>query len=88
MGSALVVHDGVSVAHMGRPFAPYLSLDVRMSRPINSRSPLVSLWRRSCCWALPSLAWEGGEPPARGGALFLAPGRAVVVGQNPREPEI
>ena len=33
-------------------------------------------------WVFPSPAWEGGEPPVRGGALFLAPGHAVVVGHT------
>ena len=27
-GPMLVVHDGISMAYMGRPFAPYLSLGV------------------------------------------------------------
>ena len=30
------------MAHMGRSSAPYLSLDVCLSRPIDSGSPLVS----------------------------------------------
>ena len=42
LGSVLVVHDGVGMAHMGHPFAPYLSLGARLSRPIDSGSPLVS----------------------------------------------
>ena len=74
MGSALVVRDGVGVACMGRPSAPYLSLGVRLSHPIDSGSLLVSPRQRSYCWALPSLAWEGGEPPTRSCALFPMPG--------------
>ena len=78
----LVVRDGVSMAHMGRPFAPYLSLGVFLSRPIDSGSPMVSPGQRSRSWAFPSPAWEGGGPPARGGALFLMPDRVVVVGHT------
>ena len=36
MGSVLVVHDGVGMAHMGHPSAPYLSLGIRLSHPIDS----------------------------------------------------
>jgi len=78
----LVVRDRVGMAHMGRPFAPYLSLDVFLSRSIDLGSPMVSLGRRSHSWAFPSSTWEGGGPPAHGGALFLTPGRAVVVGHT------
>ena len=70
------------MAHMGRPFAPYLSLIVFLSCSIDLGSPMVSLGRRSHSWAFPIPAWEGGGPPARGGALFLAPGRVVVVGHT------
>ena len=70
----LIVHDRVDMAHMGRPFAPYLSLDVRLSHPIDSESPLVSSGWRSRSWAFPSPAWEGEGPPARSGALFLVSG--------------
>ena len=52
MGSTFIIRDGVGVAYMGRPFAPYLSLGIRLSRPIDSGSPLVSPGRRSRCWAL------------------------------------
>ena len=31
-------------------------------------------------WVFPCPAWEGEEPPAHGGALFLTLGDAVVVG--------
>ena len=82
MGSMLVVHDRVGMAHMRRPSTPYLSLGIRLSRPIDPRSPLVSPRRRSHCWALPSPAWEGGGPPTRGGALFLVLDRVVVVGHT------
>jgi hypothetical protein len=70
MGSVLVIHVGVSVARMGCPSTPYLSLSVHLSCPIDSGSPLVSPGWRSHCWALPSLAWEGGGPPTRSCALF------------------
>ena len=33
-----VVHDGVDMAHMGHPSAPYLSLGIRLSHPIDSGS--------------------------------------------------
>ena len=61
------------MAHMGHPSAPYLSLSIRLSHPIDSESPLVSPRRRSYCWALPSLAWEGGGPLACGCAFFPRP---------------
>ena len=38
----LVVHDGVGVAYMGCPFAPYLSLGVFLSCSIDLGSPMVS----------------------------------------------
>ena len=38
----LVVHDGVGMAYMGRPFAPYLSLGVFLSHSIDLGSPMVS----------------------------------------------
>ena len=41
-GPVLVVRDGVGMAYMGRPFAPYLSLGVFLSRSINLGSPMVS----------------------------------------------
>ena len=37
-----VIHDGDGMAHMGHPTAPYLSLGSHLSRPIDSRSSLVS----------------------------------------------
>ena len=69
----LVVYDGVGLAHMGHLFAPYLSIDVRLSHPIESGSPLVSPGGDPIVWAFPSPAWEGGGPPTCSGALFLAP---------------
>jgi len=68
------------MAYMGCPFAPYLSLGIFLSYSIDLGSPMVSLGWRSHNWAFPSSAWEGGGPLARGGALFLMPGHAVVVG--------
>ena len=70
------------MAHMGRPSAPYLSLDVCLSRLIDLGSPMVSPGQRSRSWAFPSPAWEGGGPPTRGGALFLVLDRVVVVGHT------
>ena len=70
----LVVHDEVSMAHMGHPSAPYLSLDVRLSCWIDSESLLVSPSGDPIIWALPSPAWEHEGSLARSGALFLAPG--------------
>jgi hypothetical protein len=49
MGSMLIVRDGVSMAHMGRPSAPYPSLGIRLSRPIDLGGLLVSSRQRSCC---------------------------------------
>ena len=65
----LVVRDIVSMAYMGRPFAPYLSLGVFLSRSIDLGSPMVSLGRDPVVWVLSSIAWEGGGPPMSGGAL-------------------
>ena len=46
MESRSVVCDGVGIAHMGHPTAPNLTLDSRLSHPINSGDPLVSpRWR-------------------------------------------
>ena len=42
MGSMSVIHDKVGIAHMGHPSAPYLSLGIRLSHPIDSGSLLVS----------------------------------------------
>jgi len=42
MGSTLVIHDGVGMAHMGCPSTPYLSLGICLSRSIDLGSPLVS----------------------------------------------
>ena len=41
-GPVLVVRDRVGMAYMGRPFAPYLSLDVFLSCSIDLGSPMVS----------------------------------------------
>ena len=38
----LIIHDGVGMAHMGRPSAPYLALGILLSHPIDSGSPFVS----------------------------------------------
>ena len=70
------------MAHMGRPSAPYLSLGVFLGRSIDLGSPMVSPGGDPVVWVFPSPAWGGGEPPERGGALFLAPGHAVVVGHT------
>ena len=73
MGSVLVIHDGVSMAHMGHPSAPYLSLGVRLSRSIDLGSPMVSPGGDPVVWVFPSPAWEGRGLPTCSGALFLAP---------------
>ena len=78
----LVVHDGVGMARVRCPFASYLSLSVFLSRSIDLGSLMVSLGWRSHSWAFPSFAWEGRELPACGGALFLVPSHAVVVGHT------
>ena len=70
----LVVHDGVDMAYMGRPFAPYLSLGVFLSRPIDLGSLMVSPGGDLVVWVFSSTAWEGGGPPTSGGALVPAPG--------------
>ena len=70
----LIVHDGVGVAYMGRPFAPYLSLGVFfLSRSIDLGSPMVSPGGDPIVWVFPSPTWGGGELPACGDALFFAP---------------
>ena len=69
----LVVRDGVGVAYMGRPFAPYLSLGVFLSYSIDLGSPMVSPGGDHVVWVFPSLAWGGGELPTRGDALVFAP---------------
>ena len=43
---------------------------------------MVSLSGDPVVWVFSSTVWEGGGPPARGGALFLTPDRAVVVGHT------
>ena len=70
----LVVRDGVGMAYMGRPFAPYLPLGVFLSRLINLGSLMVSPSGDPVVWVFPSPVWGGGELPTRGGALVLAPG--------------
>ena len=70
----LVVCDGVSMAYMGHPFTPYLSLGVFLSYSIDLGSPMVSPSGDPIVWVFPSPAWGGGEPPTRGGALALVPG--------------
>ena len=70
----LIVHDRVGMAHMGHPFAPYLSLGVLLSRLIDLGSPMVSPSGDPVVWVFPSPVWGGRELPTRGGALVLAPG--------------
>ena len=70
----LVVRDGTGMAYMGRPFAPYLSLGVFLSRSVDLGSPMVSPGGDPIVWVFPSPAWGGREPPACGGTLVLAPG--------------
>ena len=53
-----------------------------LSRSIDLGSPMVSPSGDPVVWVFPSLTWEGGEPPTRGGALFLTPGHAVVAGHT------
>ena len=62
------------MAYMGRPFGPYLSLGVFLSRLIDLGSPMVSPGGDPIVWVVPSLIWEGGGLSARSGALFLTPG--------------
>ena len=70
----LVVRDGVGMAYMGHPFAPYLSLGVFLSCSINLGGLIFSPGRDPVVWVFSSIAWEGGGPPASGGALVLVPG--------------
>ena len=70
----LIVRDGVGMAHMGCPFAPYLSLGIFLSRSIDLGSPMVSPGGDPVVWVFPSPAWEDGGPPTRGGALVIALG--------------
>ena len=53
----LIVHDRVGVAHLGRPSAPYLSLGVRLSHPIDFRKPIGLSWQRSRCLGLSMSRW-------------------------------
>ena len=70
----LIASDEVGLAYMGRPFAPYLSLGAFLSHSIDLGSPMVSPGGDPVVWVFPSPVWEGGGPPAHGGALVLAPG--------------
>ena len=70
----LVVCDGVGMAYMGRPFAPYLSLGVFLSHSINLGSPMVSPGGDPVVLGFFKSCLGGGELPACGGALVLAPG--------------
>ena len=54
----LVVRDGVGMAYMGRPFAPYLSLSGFLSRSIDLGSPMVSPGGDPVVWFFPSPIWE------------------------------
>ena len=69
----LVVRDEVGMAYMGRPFAPYLSLGVFLSRSIALGSPMVSPGGDPIVWVFLSPAWGSGGPPACSGALVLVP---------------
>ena len=69
----LVVHDVVDMAHMGCPFAPYLSLCVFLSHLIDLGSPMVSPSGDPIVWIFPSPTWGGGELPRRGDASVFAP---------------
>ena len=69
----LVVHDGVSMANMGRPFAPYLSLGVFLSRLINLGSPMVSPGGDLVLGFFLSPACGCRELPVCGDALVFAP---------------
>ena len=71
-GPMLVVHDGVSMAHMRRPFASYLCFGVSPSDSIGSRGRLVSR-RRFRFWVSLGLAWGSGELLACGGASVPMP---------------
>jgi hypothetical protein len=52
----LVIHDGVGMAYMGCPFAPYLSLSVFLSHSIDlgrsmvspSGDPILGFFSKSC----------------------------------------
>ena len=61
------------MAYMGRPFAPYLSVGIFLSRSIDLGSPMVSPGGDPVVWVFPSPAWEGKELPTRGDALVFAP---------------
>ena len=69
----LVVRDGASMTFMGRPFTPYLSLGVFLSRSIDLGSPMVSPGGDPVVWVFSSTAWEGGGLPVSGHALVPAP---------------
>ena len=69
----LVIRDGVDMAYMGCPFAPYLSLNVFLSHSINLGSPMVSPGGDPIVWVFPSPAWGGGELPTCGDTLVFAP---------------
>ena len=58
---------------MGRPFTPYLSLGIFLSRSINLGSLMVYPGGDPIVWVFPSPAWEDEEPSARGGALVIVP---------------
>ena len=62
------------MAYMGRPFAPYLSLDVFPEPFDRLKKPDGLSWRRSRFGFFLSPAWGCGELPACGGALVLGPG--------------
>ena len=70
----LVVRNGAGMTFMGRPFAPYLSLDIFLSHSIDLGSPMVSPGGDPVVWVFSSTAWEGRGLPVSGGALVPAPG--------------
>ena len=69
----LIVHDGVGMAYMGHPFAPYLSLGVFLSHSINLGSPMVSPSGDPIVLGFFKSCLGGRELPACGGALVLVP---------------
>ena len=69
----LVIHDGVGMAYIRHPFAPYLSLVVFLSHSIDLGSPMVSPGEDPVVWVFPSPAWGCGELPVCGGALVFTP---------------
>jgi len=67
-GSMLVVRDGVDMAYMGCPFAPYLSLSVILSHSIDLRKPDGLPWRRSYFGVFQVPPGEDAQPAVVAGA--------------------